>query len=194
MKSIKKIKEELFELVLKYDAFKDITTDSYPKNEVQLSSILGLLLQQNKIDLSKIKLYESYGDFEFHSTKTLDNIIKNKFTVIEEFPLFTKNTQETMFWGAMSIDIAIFNDDFAVFIENKIGSSFTSGGQQLIKQVEFLKQAKIDKKTLLILSSKQLFEKKWYIQELNDALSNKDAKHKIEGYFICWEEGFLSST
>jgi len=193
MKSVKEIKEDLFERVTKYHAFKDTLTGSYPKNEVQLSSIFGLLLQQNKINLSKITLYKSYADCTLYPTKTLANILKDKFTVIEEFPLFANNEKEIRSWGAMTIDISVFNDNFVVFIENKIGSSFTSGGQQLIKQVEFLKKAQVDKKILVVLSSKQLFEKKWYIKELNDALSTKDDKNNIEGYFICWEEVFLSS-
>jgi hypothetical protein len=189
MQSVKNIKEELFNEIRKHKDFQDILTNYYPSNEEQLSAIFGVLFQNGKIDLEKINLYNPNQDGELTSSNAmLSNVVKNDYTLINEFPLFAEKKEEIEIWGGMKIDLAFFNDDAIVLIENKIGSTFTYEGTQLERQLKFLDKLKNFKnKTLIVLSSKKFFNKKWYSSELDKFLKDFN---KINGYLICWEDIF----
>jgi hypothetical protein len=189
MQSVKNIKEELFNEIRKHKDFQDILTNYYPSNEEQLSAIFGVLFQNGKIDLEKINLYNPNQDGELTSSNAmLSNVVKNDYTLINEFPLFAEKKEEIEIWSGMKIDLAFFNDDAIVLIENKIGSTFTYEGTQLKRQLKFLDKLKNFKnKTLIVLSSKKFFNKKWYSSELDKFLKDFN---KINGYLICWEDIF----
>jgi len=186
-----RIKKALFELAASDTFnFKDPLTGYSPTNEIQFSMIFGLLCQTKKLNLEKIKLYSFDDKKLIESGENIQYLIKDNQQVINEFPLFAKSEYEISTWGAMTIDIALIEKSSIVFIENKIGSSFTSGGEQLEKQIKYLESIsdKIFDKTLIVLSSKKFFEKQWYIKEFNRAIENTNTK--IKCYCICWEDIF----
>lgn len=190
--SIKNKKQDLFDLASKYTNFKDVVTNYSPTNEVQFSAVFGALCQNKKLDFGKINLYKIKDIYNKNTTgKTLSSLINDKSLVINEFPLFTNNNEEISKWGNMTIDIAFLNDSSITFIENKIGSSFTSGGNQLVKQIQYLESLTDipnDNKNLIVLSSKIFFDKKWYITEFNETIN--ETKTNINCYYIYWEEIF----
>ena len=185
------MKKKLIELASRYENIKDIITGNSPLNEIELSSILGVLFQNKNIDFNKINLYRFNDKELFLSNKTIKTLISNNLLVINEFPLFSNTKEEVAEWGAMTIDIALLNDNSITFIENKIGSKFTSGSTQLRRQLNYLKNIKnIDdkNKNLILLSSKIFFDKRWYLDTYTKAV--KDTSSNINCYCIYWEEIF----
>lgn len=197
MPSVKEIKNNLFGEVEKYEMFKDPFTGHYPTNEIQLSAMFGLLYQTGKLNLEKIKLYSPEKDEKFNPTnKTLMTIVE-KNIAINEWPLFATSQEEIKTYGAMTVDVALIETNKSIIlIENKIGSGFTSGGNQLKYQANYLMMSQhINnyEKYIIVLSSKAFFDKRWYIDSLHKVLA--DEKNKgIEGYLICWEDIFESTN
>jgi hypothetical protein len=185
------MKKKLIELASKYENIKDIVSGSSPKNEVELSSVFSVLCQNKKIDFKRINLYTLDEKKVYLSDMNMEALISDNTLVLNEFPLFSTTKEEVSEWGGMSIDIALINDNSITFIENKIGSKFTSGGTQLRRQLNYLKNIKgIDdkNKNLILLSSKQFFDKRWYLETYVQAI--KDTNSSINCYCIYWEEIF----
>jgi len=134
------VKKKLIELASKYEGIKDILTGNSPTSEVELSSSLGVLFQNKNINFDKINLYGFDEKKLYLSNMTLKTLISNNSVVINEFPLSCRTKEEVSEWGSMSIDIALINNESVTFIENKIGSKFTSGGTQLRRQLNYLKK------------------------------------------------------
>jgi len=185
------VKKKLIEIASKYEGIKDILTGNSPTSEVELSSSLGVLFQNKNINFDKINLYGFDEKKLYLSNMTLKTLISNNSVVINEFPLSCRTEEEVSEWGSMSIDIALINNESVTFIENKIGSKFTSGGTQLRRQLNYLKNIKsIDdkKKNLILLSSKMFFDKEWYLETYTKAI--KDTNSNVNCYCIYWEEIF----
>ena len=115
-----------------------------------------------------------------------------------EYPLFA-DEQQYKVWGQMPVDILAYSKHKSkiTIIENKIGSTFTSGGGdpvtgQLARQIEFLLQSKPKNKYFALLSSKTFFDKHWYCTELNNTLKHKECTEQISSFLIHWEDISLS--
>jgi len=189
------MRKKLIKLASKYENIKDIVSGNSPENEVELSSILSVLCQNKKIDFQKINLYTLDEQRLYLSPMNMESLISDNTLVINEFPLFSSTEEEISEWGAMSIDIALINDNTITFIENKIGSKFTSGGTQLKRQLNYLKNIKgIDdkNKNLILLSSKIFFDKRWYLETFAKAIENTNSN--INCYCIYWEEIFEATV
>ena len=74
-----------------------------------------------------------------------------------------------------------------VFIENKVGSKFTSRSTQLARQAQYLSSTSFKEKVLIVLSPEDYFDKRWYIKELDKVQAeNRD----IKAYTLYWEDVF----
>ncbi len=189
-----KVRKELFEGIP--NDFVDPITRLPPASETQLSALLCLFHLWGKINWSKIKLYSLDNTF---SGQTADHLITDSKTLCCEYPLFASTKEQISIWGQMAADILYYSreEDRVVLIENKIGSNFTSGGDdldygQLARQIEYLIQNSAKDKNILLLSSKQFFDKGWYLTELSNTLRYKNAKEIVGGYLVYWEEIFSS--
>ena len=185
-------KKKLFESIP--NEFVDPITKLPPTSETQLSGLLCYFHLSNKIDWSKIKLYSVDNTF---SGKTADQIIAKAKTLCCEYPLFASTKEQISIWGQMSADLLSYSkeEDRVTLIENKIGSNFTSGGGdpvtgQLARQIEYLIQSDVKDKNIILLSSKQFFDKYWYSTELLKTLKHKNAIEIVTGHLIYWEEVF----
>lgn len=105
-----------------------------------------------------------------------------------EYPLFS-NLKTVDVWGVMPADLIYFSveQQKVVFIENKVGSKFTSRSTQLARQAQYLSSTSFKEKVLIVLSPEDYFDKRWYIKELDKVQAeNRD----IKAYTLYWEDVF----
>lgn len=74
-----------------------------------------------------------------------------------------------------------------VLIENKIGSKFTSGGTQLIRQAKYLENSCFENKVLIVLTSELFLLKGWYLNEMQEVIDNVEG---IKVLAMHWEDIF----
>lgn len=177
------------------DSFVDPLTQLKPSNEVELSALLCLYHCMDEVDWSNVPLYDVENNL---TLKFANHIVSNEDHLQCEYPLFA-DEQQYKVWGQMPVDILAFSKHKSkiTVIENKIGSTFTSGGGdpvtgQLARQIEFLLQSKPKNKYFALLSSKTFFDKHWYCKELNNTLKHKECTDQISSYLIHWEDIFSS--
>lgn len=112
-----------------------------------------------------------------------------------EYQLFWSTDNEMHVWGSMPADLICFSKgrQIVAIIENKIGSRFTgvqsdAAKGQLGKQLDFLQSCKFSKRALVMLSTRGLFNKGWYRNELAAALMHGERGKKVSGFLMCWED------
>lgn len=189
------VKSQLFASIP--DDFVDPVTKSKPSGERELSAALAYWHHQDKIDWRNIQLRNSDG---MKSNKFASELFQADDYVGLEYPLFCLDEHAVNRWGGMAADLIFFssNRDRIVLVENKIGSNFTSGGDdpatgQLGRQADYLLAAnEIIKRVLVIFTAEEFILKSWYSSGLSKALSYNDRAKTLEGYLICWEDVFKS--
>lgn len=196
------MKESFFKAIKDYEKFKDPLTGYRPSNEVELSAVLGFLIKSKQLNLNQIPLYKVKPDSNQYElcnpAMSLNSLVKDNPIVLEEYPLmYSKQKTEKIStwgtevntWGAMRIDLLLLSLGYStVLIENKIGSNFTSGETQLQRQAYFLNHHGIGHKNLVVLSSKSLFDKGYYLRNIDD--TSNFSKSEIDFYLMCWEDIF----
>lgn len=190
-----KYNKEIIKLAKVYEKFTHKDTRKSPVNENEFSMIFKQLCQDEKIDFNKINLYKFDNEKLFTSNKTMGSLINNNIEIENEFVLKGGTKEGISEWGNMQIDIKIGSKESIIFIENKIGSVFTYPGKeystQMRRYLNYLKNINDinnQNKTLILLSSKLFFDKKWY---LDSYLKSIDAVNTDIGcYCIYWEEVF----
>lgn len=94
-------------------------------------------------------------------------------------------------WGQMPADLLCFTEKGStiILVENKIGSKFTSGGTQLMRQAKYLESTHYKNKNLIVLTSEIFLTKGWYLKEMQEVVE------KVKGvnvFAVHWEEIFGS--
>lgn len=188
----KEIKEHLLASIPRH--FVDPITNLKPSGERELSALLGLFHLKDLVKWDQVPLYNSDNTL---ANKSAKSIIAKEGILSCEYPLFAANEQETNIWGEMISDLLYIHKEASIIaiIENKIGSNFTSGGNdvdtgQLARQSKYLIKTGFTKKYLLILSSKEFFNADWYCAELRKTLFYENRYKTVDSYLIAWEDIF----
>lgn len=175
--------------------FADPLTGYRPTGEEQMSCLLGLFHQMNRVDWSRVPLLSPRD----RSTALNAHEALGESLVCGEYRLFSNSEEERSIWGSMPADLIFLSKDErkVALIENKIGSGFTGTGPdpatgQLAKQAEFLLRCRIPKRFLILLSSKEWFTKGWYLNELSSTLQHNQRNKLIAGYLMQWEDVFAA--
>lgn len=173
------------------DSFKDPITGYAPKDERQMSGLLGYFHQKGRVDWSKVPLLLADKSL---SGRTANELLGGAL-VCSEYPLFWTSKSELDTWGGMPADLIFISLDgrTVVLVENKIGSGFTGEGGdpavgQLAKQADFLLQSRIPQTSLVLLSTNERFEKGRYCKELLNTLKRNERNKKVDGYLMRWED------
>jgi len=186
------VKNQLFDCLP--DDFVDPAMGYPPCNENQLTGLLYLLDLRGRIDWRRVRLLTPENTV---TNTTADSILSGPGSLVSEYPLFAWDDEEVRTWHQMAADLVFLSDDNQriVLIENKIGSNFTSGGDdvdtgQLARQVKYLLGCRIPEKHIVIISSGLFFDRGWYANELAATLGRNDRRSELQGHLICWEEIF----
>lgn len=167
------------------DELSDPITGLRAKNETELSALFTYLHSKGAIDWSRINLHS----LPYPSEKYLaSDYIDCDSLFFCEYPLFSDSTTVDD-WGQMPADLLSFSQDKnkIVLIENKIGSKFTSGGTQLMRQAKYLAKSGFENKVLVVLTSKLFLLKGWYLNEMQEV---KDQVVGIKVLAMHWEDIF----
>jgi len=165
----------------------DPITGLRANNETELSALFTYYHSSNSIDWSGVDLYSPQYQLEKYSAL---EYIDRTSSFYCEYPLFS-DSETVNIWGQMPADLLSFSQDKSniVLIENKIGSKFTSGGTQLMRQAQYLDSTDFENKVLIVLTSKLFLLKGWYLNEM------QEVQHKIKGVKVLamhWEDVFNS--
>jgi hypothetical protein len=183
------VRDKLFTLA-KERGFIDPLTKLPPLSEESLTGLLCYYLNSKKIVLRDVPLY-SVKEFTQIKEKAISLFPPNGIAV-SEYPLIYANPDQMNNWGAMRADIMYIGIDIVTMIENKIGSGFTYGGDkevgQLARQIDFLIHAKVPLRNLILLSSRDMFNRPWYRVEFKKTLEFKVKFGEVSGYLMCWED------
>ena len=173
------------------DQFIDPITGHPPSGEVQMSGLLGLLHQLNRIDWSRVPLLNP--DNNVSGRKASDLLAGS--VMCSEYQLFCGSEAELQTWGSMPADlICLTRDERKVaLLENKIGSGFTGvrndpANGQLAKQADFLLHCRIPEAFLILVSTAEFFDKGWYRNELLETLQFGGRSSKVVGHLLRWED------
>ena len=182
-------KKRLFEKLP--PSFADPVTGHQPTNEKELSALLAFFHQRRSVAWNNVRLYLTDNS---PSDKMADALLAEG-VMLCEYPLFAKTRSEIDTWGAMPADLLYLanNNTTVALFENKIGSEFTSGKDdvdhgQLARQAEYLLQNKILNRYLILLSTRDFFNAGRYMNVLQETLSHKNRQARITGYLMHWEE------
>ena len=182
----KEVKEHLLASIPSH--FVDPATNLKPSGERELSALLGLFHLKSLVKWEQVPVYKSDNTL---ANKNAMSIIAKEGILSCEYPLFAANQQEVNIWGQMTSDLLYINKEASIIaiIENKIGSDFTSGGNdvdtgQLSRQAEYLIKTDFTKKYLLILSSKEFFNADWYCSVLRNTLFYKNRYKTVDSYLL----------
>jgi len=180
---------KLFHLAIER-GFIDPLTTLPPFSEESLTGLLCYYLNSKNIILRDIPLY-NVQNFTLIKEKAIYLFPANGIAV-SEYPLIHANDIQMNIWGAMRADIMYIGPDIVTMIENKIGSGFTYGGDkevgQLARQIDFLMNSKVPVKNLILLSSRDMFNRPWYRVEFKETLEFKVKFGEVSGYLMCWED------
>lgn len=175
-----------------FAAFTDRVTGYSPQKEVELSAILAVLHQRREIRWNQVPLYTPSNEATGHYA---DSLLAKGGTISCEYPMISSSQREVNTWGAMTADLLYVSNDYQtiVLIENKIGSSFTSGDKdvetgQLARQIEYLNSTKVSSPYLILLSSDDFFLAGWYFSELVATLQHKTHCNRVQAYLMKWED------
>jgi hypothetical protein len=173
------------------ECFFDPVTTSPPKDEEQLSGLLGLFHQLGRVAWSEVPLWLPTNE----RAEVMADKLFAQTAVCAEYQLFWISDQEKNSWGQMRADLAFLSRDgqTVCILENKIGSDFTYKNdpqQQLDRQIAFLSTCKIPRRVLVLLSGADFFEKGWYCKQFATALERSNRGTEITGYLMKWEEVF----
>lgn len=187
----KEVKGRLFSKIPSH--FIDPMTRLKPTGEVELSALLGLFHNKGLIEWNRVPLYETDNT----RTNLMADAIIAKGEFCSEYPLFVKGDLELEIWNGMKADLMYISKDMLsiALIENKIGSEFTSGGNdvktgQIARQAQYLMRSKVPNKYIVLLSSKDFFEAGWYSTELRNTLLHQDKQRKLKSFLLYWEDIF----
>ena len=186
------VKKKLFNQIPEY--FNDPVTKLAPANEVQMTSLLGLFHQRNLINWQDVNLYKPDNNL---SDKKASDLLSTDGTLSCEWSMFAESDEQIQIWGQMSADLIYLSKtyDTIVLIENKIGSNFTSDGDdvdtgQLARQIKYLIKSGIPNKYIILLSSSEFFKASWYSSELQATLKHLNKEKAVQGYLLHWENIF----
>lgn len=185
----RKAKENLFASLP--PIFRDDVTGDQPQNETELTAVLGVLHQRRVVRWDSVPLYSPAYE---SSRRFADALFADGGIMVCEYPMFCRSRGESV-WGSMKADLVYLSGDrqTVVAVENKIGSEFTSGGNdvetgQLARQIEYLNQSRITQPHLVLLSTGEFFEAKWYSSELLATLRHKTHCARVQAHLIKWED------
>lgn len=149
-----------------------------------LSSLLCYFHQKNRIVWSNIRLYTLEKQF---SGVTGDEIFCDPGFISCEWPLAADSSEEIQIWGGMKADLLYLNNDEVtiVLIENKIGSRYTSANTQVERYLKYLDKFQIKEKVFILLTSRELTEKDWYLNEIKGSSQIASA---VKVYVLYWED------
>lgn len=188
---IRSVKDGIFAAVPAI--FCDDLTGYPPQGECELTAILGVLHQRGAVRWKDVPLYSPTYQFSGHFA---DSLFVDVGTVLCEYPMFSRALNEHV-WGGMTADLLYVSKDrrIAVLVENKIGSNFTSGGNdvetgQLARQIEYLNQTTVEQPHVVLLSAETFFEAKWYSSELVATIKHKTRCSRVQAHLMKWEDIF----
>jgi hypothetical protein len=171
--------------------FVDPATGYRPRDEVQLSGLLGLFHQLGRVSWPEVPLWLAKNK---RAQAAADKLFMET-AVCAEYQLFWACDQEKNDWGEMRADLIFLSRDgqTVCILENKIGSGFTYKRDlqhQMDRQLGFLSKCKIPARFLVLLSGGEFFEKGWYGDELAKAVERNNHAASVTGYLMKWEEVF----
>jgi len=184
------VRKGIFELC-NQKSFVDPVTKLRPAFEKALSALLVFYHQKEAIKWEAVPLYSL--DYE-RTGLAANSIISERGMISSEYPLLYGQPEQLAVWGGMNCDVLYLTGNFKriVFFENKIGSGFTYGcgsaDGQIARQIDYLVESRIPEKFFLLVSSELLFNKKWYFNELREALKYDESRECVTGYLISWED------
>lgn len=165
----------------------DPVTGVRANNETELSALFSFYHSVGLIDWKTVNLYP----LPYQSSKQCaSELIDRSIPFFCEYPLFS-NAQTVDIWGQMPADLLCFTEKGStiILVENKIGSKFTSGGTQLMRQAKYLESTHYKNKNLIVLTSEIFLTKGWYLKEMQEVVE------KVKGvnvFAVHWEEIFGS--
>jgi len=163
----------------------DPITGLRANNETELSALFTYHHSINSIDWNSVNLYSSQHQLEKYLASKYIDCTSSFFC---EYPLFS-DSKTVDIWGQMPADLLSFSQDKSkiVLIENKIGSKFTSGSTQLMRQAKYLENSDFENKVLIVLTSELFLLKGWYLKEMQEVID------KVKGVKVLamhWEDVF----
>jgi hypothetical protein len=178
-------------------SFLDDVTGYKPQREIELTARLAVLHHRRGIHWDRVPLYRpTYERSEYFA----DSLFADDGVMVCEYPMFCQLKNESI-WGDMKADLLYFSKDrrTAVLVENKIGSNFTSGGNdvetgQLARQIEYLNEARVEHPVFVLLSARALFEAKWYWSELMATIKHKTHCARVRAHLMTWEDIFRATA
>ncbi|ALA59977.1 hypothetical protein [Nitrospira moscoviensis] len=180
--------------------FCDPVTGVYPTNEDELSALLAVFHLKGLVAWDKVNLILPTKD---NSGLNASSVLSGHGILVCQYPLFASKAQKLDMdrWGLMRADLVYIStvDGSIAIIENKIGSRFTSGGNdvehgQVGRLLDYLCKASLPKRHFILLTSRELIENGGYSSVLNDSLQYKDRSCSVGGYLMCWEEVFKATS
>lgn len=195
MPSIGTLKQDLFNLAT-LRGFCDPVTGCFPLSETALSGFLCLYAQRQKVQWDKVPLYDVES---FKNKGDAGDLIQYPGSFLTEYPLLHRNGAEERIWGWMPADILYVSADSAsiALFENKIGGDIayepTPASNQFARQLDYLitfRDGLTRNVSLVLVSTRQMFELRWYRTEFADALKHNDRFVTAPGYLATWEDIF----
>lgn len=165
--------------------FSDPVTGLRANSETEMSALFTHYQRMNYIDWSRVNLYP----LPYLSDNcSASEYIEDSSSFYCEYPLFS-DSKTVEIWGQMPADLLSFSQDKSriVLIENKIGSKFTSGGTQLIRQAKYLENSCFENKVLILLTSELFLSKGWYLKEMQEVIDNVNG---VKVFAMKWEDIF----
>lgn len=196
-KSVAAIKTALFALA-QSSGICDPLTGCFPTSERALSGLLCLYAQRGAIRWDEVPLY----DVQTFGTKgQAIELISQPGSFVTEYVLLHHDKSEEEVWGGIPADLLYVSSDLnsIILFENKIGASLeydpTPESNQLARQLDYLVRLHDlfnRKVSLVLISSKELFERGWYRREFLGALEHNNRSSKAAGYLMIWEDIFCA--
>ena len=195
MESPSTLKAHLFELA-KNRGICDPVTGCFPLSERALSGLLCFYAQRQSVRWDDVPLYDVES---FQSERSAAHLITYPGSFLSEYVLLHRDRSEECIWGGMPADLLYVSSDSrsVVIFENKVGGDIgyepTPESNQLARLLDYLisvRRGLIRNASLLLISSRAMFELGWYRAEFSGALKYNARCLTVPGYLITWEDVF----
>lgn len=207
-------KRKIFELARAQQFYDPISLRPLSKKfqEEELSAILVMRSQLNRVDWRQVKLWDIEAQSLQNpdknararmSDETVGGLFRGRICVANEFPLMTTKLEEVQIWGDMRADVVLYESDrVIVLIESKFGAPFTGRGKhledgQLARQAKYLDSlGHIPDKYLMLVSGYEFFDSYWNSSDLFRLKEHRMKEHrkkrkgadKIKFKLLVWEQ------